>query len=72
MIIGQVPRFINSVGERTRKITLTVAWESFGIPQELRVTQYFVLLQRDREALEVAIPVAMPTLGSGDITGVGN
>lgn len=72
MIIGQVPRFINSVGERTRKITLTVAWECLGNPMELRVTQYFVLLARDREALEVAVPTAFPNLGMGNMGEIEN
>lgn len=44
MLIGYVPQLINQVGERTRKITLTVSWESPFGPQDLTVTQYFTVM----------------------------
>ena len=53
MIIGQVPEFINQVGERTRKITLVVMWESLLGPQSLTVTQYFTVLELPETALPV-------------------
>src|SRR5262249_40753801 len=49
MIIGQIPQFINQVGELTRKITLTVSWDSTMGSQTLTVTEYFVLFGEDAE-----------------------
>jgi prepilin-type N-terminal cleavage/methylation domain-containing protein len=51
MIIAQVPHFINQVGERTRRITLVVSWESMLGPQTLTITEYFTVLD-----LEEAYP----------------
>lgn len=63
MIIGQVPRFINQVGERTRKITLRILWESSLGPQELTVTQFFVLEEPSTVGgLESTIPVDLQQL----------
>ena len=60
MIIGQVPRFINQVGERTRKITLRILWESPLGPQELTVTQFFVLDEPSTTGgLESTIPIQL-------------
>ena len=58
MIIGQVPQFINQVGERTRKITLTIEWEGPFGEQSLTVTQYFVL---ENSGSGVGLDSAIPT-----------
>ena len=68
MIIGQVPRFINQVGERTRKITLRILWESPLGPQELTVTQFFVLDELNTTGgLESAVPIQIQP---GDIQSI--
>ena len=58
MIIGQVPTFINRVGERTRKVTLTVSWPSRLGEHHLTVSQYFVVDEgtHDSIGLEGNIP----------------
>jgi prepilin-type N-terminal cleavage/methylation domain-containing protein len=62
MIIGQVPEFINEVGERTRKIRLTVYWDTVAGEQKLTVNQYYTVLRREDAYLEgegtdTAVPV---------------
>ena len=61
MIIGQVPEFINQVGERTRKIRLTVYWTALGGEQKLTVNQYYTVLRREDAYLDEALDTAVPT-----------
>jgi hypothetical protein len=64
LIIGQVPQFINQVGERTRKITLTVSWDSLLGPQTLTVTQYYTTLEEQQQVVAID--------GLGSVGGGGN
>lgn len=69
-IIGQVPRFINQVGERTRKITLEVKWESPFGEQTLTVTEYFTVMSAEETLGDdpivdpvTGLPTGLPELG---------
>jgi general secretion pathway protein I len=53
MIVAQVPQFINQLGERMRKVTLTISWDERGGTQTLTVQQYVVNLNPHGEEGEV-------------------
>jgi general secretion pathway protein I len=42
LLITMLPSMINRIGERIRRITLTVSWEHLGRPQSMTVSQYIV------------------------------
>jgi len=64
MIIGQVPGFINQVGERTRRITLEVQWESTLGPQTLTVTQYFTVMDQQETLGNSTIQLPVGNMGN--------
>ncbi len=45
MILGFVPQIVNEVGERLRRVTLTVRWNDLVGDRELTVAQYIVDLE---------------------------
>ncbi len=45
MLMGQLPEFVNQIGERVRRITLTVYFDFAGHDVPLEVTQYVVDLE---------------------------
>lgn len=48
MIIAQVPEFINQVGQRTRKVILTITWESPMGPMSMTVSQFYTVLELEQ------------------------
>ena len=47
MLMGQLPEFVNQIGERVRRVTLTVYFEFAGRDVPLEITQYVVDLETD-------------------------
>jgi general secretion pathway protein I len=72
MIIGQVPEFINQVGQRTRKITLTITWDSRMGLMALTANQFYTVLDLEEAGMGSAAPVVddatlmIPSGGGGN------
>jgi hypothetical protein len=62
LVVGLIPEFINRLGEKIRKVTLTVTWEGARGEQTLTLTQYVSDLKADERKKEVTVD---PTLVGG-------
>lgn len=47
LVVGLIPDFINRIGEKIRKVTLTITWEGARGPQKLVLVQYVTGLKAD-------------------------
>ncbi|MEO1269637.1 MAG: type II secretion system protein [Myxococcota bacterium] len=64
MVVGMVPDMINRLGEKVRRVTLTVTWEFRGAPETpLVLVQYVTDLKADER--EQNVPGAGGLLGPG-------
>ncbi len=55
LLLAQMPNFVNQLGERVRRVTLTVYFEFAGHEQELEVT-YYVVDERETDFEMFGIP----------------
>ena len=67
MVVGMLPEFINRLGERARKVTLTIRWQSTRGERTLTLVQYVTSLDADDE--EGGAGPATPDDPSGAIPG---
>ena len=51
MIVAQIPQFINDIGSRVRRVTLTIEWEDRGGTQQLTIQSFIVNLSEEEEVM---------------------
>ncbi len=60
MVVGLLPDYINKIGERARKVTLTITWETLRGEQQLSIVQYVSNADADDEGEEGIAPPLDP------------
>ncbi len=60
MVVGLLPDFINRLGEKVRKVTLTITWENVRGEQTLTLVQYVTDLDGDESDQQGGGPGAVP------------
>ena len=65
MVVGLLPDYINQIGEKVRKVQLTITWENMRGEQTLTLVQYVTNVDADeKEGLDSATGAgAIPNIG---------
>ena len=72
MVVGLLPDYINQLGEKVRKVKLTITWENARGEQSLTLVQYITNVDADeKEGLEGATGSTFGGAGPGDIPAIG-